>query len=167
MRLSSPSFRDGDPLPASLTSDGANLSPALAWSDLPPGTRSLALLVEDADSPAPGSRSQPFTHWLIYNLQPSLGGLELGANRGGLPAAAVQGVNDFGRESYAGPQAPLRQHRYRFRLFALDATLPALGGEPLDRRRFLELISGGVLAEVVLMGWYRAAAVGTNPVPLT
>lgn len=154
-------------MPANLTSEGAHLSPALAWEDLPRATRSLALMMEDIDASAPGSRSLPFTHWLVYNLQPSSTGINLGANRSGLPAGAVEGKNDLGQRGYAGPDRPRHQHRYRFRLLALDVTLDATRDEALDRQGLLRAVQAHVLDEAELMGWYRAADVGTNPMPVT
>lgn len=126
LRLQSPLMRPDDLLPAEYTCDGADRSPPLQWTGLPPGTGSLALVMKDPDAPG-GS----FVHWVLYNISPSLDGLP----EGGPPAGSVvEGVNDFGRLGYAGPCPPAgdEPHHYEFNLFALDRShidLPAGASE--------------------------------------
>jgi Raf kinase inhibitor-like YbhB/YbcL family protein len=156
MRLSSPSFRAGAPIPVQHTADGIGLSPALAWADLPGGVGSLVLLMEDpgfAGTFAPGI---PFVHWILYNLQPSSAGLALGANRSGWPPGAGSGLNDNGRAGYDGPSPRAgAEHRYVFRLLALDTTLnAALVGLP-GRRELLAAVDGRVLDTAELVATYR------------
>lgn len=121
MCLVSASFADGEALPTAHTGDGGNLSPPLAWGDVPRAARSLLLLFEGPDPT--GRPGPPFAHWILYNVQPSLGGLELAADQTGLPGGCARGRNDFGRTHYVGPVLEFGRHEYRFRLFALDATL--------------------------------------------
>ena len=157
MHVSSASFGHGKDIPQSHTSDGEDLSPPLAWSDVPTGAKSLALVVEDPDAPSPAAaRKHTFVHWILYNLPPSTAALPLGIDRSGLPAGAHEGRNDFGSLAYAGPSPPSGRHRYFFRLYALDTTLPTSLGVP-DRKRFSEAIKGHVLAEAELMGTYERA----------
>lgn len=164
MLLTSPSFRHGDTIPMNHTADGAGLSPALAWSDVPPGTKSLALLLEDPDAPDPMAPQRTFVHWLIYNLPPASGGLALGADRtGGLPRGALLGRNDAGRTQYYGPKPPVGRHRYIFRLFALDDLLPDSLGV-CTRAELLEAMQGHLLAEAELMGTYQRAQPATHPI---
>jgi Raf kinase inhibitor-like YbhB/YbcL family protein len=126
----------------------------LAWSGIPEGARSLALIVEDPD--APGGT---FTHWVLYELAPSLTGLAEGlppterVRVGPGEQEARQGRNDFGKLGYGGPCPPVGTHRYIFRLYALDTTV---GLEPgATREQVLQAIKGHVLAEGLLMGRYR------------
>jgi hypothetical protein len=155
MELSSPSFGEGDLLPSSHAAEGGNLSPPLAWSDLPHGTRSLALVMVDLDAPAPVGPRSPYTHWIVYNLQPSLRGLPLGTNRSGLPPGARPGRNDAGGTEWRGPDPQRGPHRYCFRLFALDATLdPAEVGTP-DLSGLLAAIEDHVLAEARVHAIYQ------------
>src|SRR5437763_3753453 len=123
--LTSSSFGPGDLIPVGHTVDGSGLSPPLEWSDVPRGTRSLALVVEDPDAPSAAGRGQPFVHWIVYNLQPSTSSVPLGAGGGGpdLPAGAFEGRNDGREIGYLPPQPPEGRHRYVFKLFALNATL--------------------------------------------
>jgi len=152
IRLTSPAFADGDTIPARYTCDGADLSPPLRWSHLPPGTKALALICDDPD--APGGTWQ---HWLLVNLSPDLGGLAEGEGSTGetLPAGAVLGVNSWGKRRYGGPcPPPGKPHRYYFRLFALSEPVP--GAEAgLDRAALDAALAGRVLAEGRLMGTYR------------
>jgi Raf kinase inhibitor-like YbhB/YbcL family protein len=156
VNVTSSSFGYGEDIPQSHTADGENLSPPLAWEGVPPQAKSLALVVEDPDAPDPAAPRKTFAHWLVYNLQPSAGGLARGADRSGLPQGAREGRNDFGRLEYQGPSPPVGRHRYFFRLFALDRTLPKTLDIP-DRAHLLEAIEGHVLAETDLMGTYERA----------
>jgi Raf kinase inhibitor-like YbhB/YbcL family protein len=142
MRLTSSAFADGEPIPAMHTCDGDDVSPALAWSDPPEGTATLALCLDDPDA-----GRYPFTHWLAWKL-PLEGALGEGE------AAPAEGRNDFGAPGYRGPcPPPGKPHRYVFALYALDAE-PELG--PSDRRlSFDEAIEGHVLAEARLTGTYK------------
>lgn len=162
MQITSPSFAHGDWIPRNHTADGANLSPPLSFSGVPPGARSLALLVEDPDAPDPAAPRTIFVHWIVYNLQPSTRGLPLGADRGGLPPGARPGRNDFGGLDYEGPAPPVGRHRYVFRLFALDAMLPERLGAP-DRAGLMAAIEGHVIAEAELMGLYEREHVESRP----
>lgn len=153
MTISSPSFGHGDWIPQSHTADGADLSPPLAWAGVPTGTKSLALLVEDPDAPDPVAPQRVFTHWIVYNLDPSSTGLPLAGDRESLPPGARQGMNDFGARRYGGPKPPVGRHRYFFRLFALDTHLPE--NDQMDRRAFLAAIDGHILAETEIVGTYE------------
>ena len=117
--LTSTAFASGTPIPRRHTCEGEDLSPPLVWSDLPAGTRSLALLVDDPD--APGG---VFTHWTGWGLDPDAGSLHEGE---GTPH---EGRNDFGTVGYRGPCPPRGhgRHRYFFRLYALDAALDVSAG---------------------------------------
>src|SRR5688572_18896427 len=97
LTITSPSFTQGDRLPRNHTVDGANLAPPLTFEGVPRGTKSLALLVEDPDAPDPAAPQRIFTHWIVYDLQPSTPALAPGADRDGLPAGAKRGLNDAGR----------------------------------------------------------------------
>ncbi len=112
--LESPAFRDGAPIPARYARRGENLSPPLAWTDAPSGTKSFALIVEDPDAP-----SGTFRHWAVYDIDPHSSSLPEGATI----EPNHSGVNDFGHQQYDGPQPPKGHgaHHYHFRLAALDA----------------------------------------------
>jgi Raf kinase inhibitor-like YbhB/YbcL family protein len=149
LTLTSPTIGHGDLIPRNHTSDGQNRSPTLAWSGVPAGARSLALVVEDPDAPDPAAPQRIFAHWLVYNLPATSAGLGPG-----LPAGARLGRNDFGHLGYEGPAPPIGRHRYFFRLFALDIILPPTLGEP-DRAALMGAIQGHILEEAELMGVYE------------
>jgi len=147
--LTSPAFRSGGPIPQDYTADGRNVSPPLSWGDLPPGTKSLALIVEDPDAPR-----GTFAHWVAYDLPAE--SRELGE---GVPAQAtlangtVQGTNDFGKAGYGGPSPPPgKPHHYFFRLFALDRPIDLPPGA--TREQLLVKKEGHVLGHGELMGTY-------------
>ena len=154
LSLTSPDFAHGASIPAKYTCRGENHSPALQWSAdaLPNGVKSLALIVEDPD--APGGM---FAHWVLYNLPPDTTGLVEGVSPAGsaesaLPQGAQEGPNDFRKTGYGGPCPPSGQHRYFFRLYALDTTI---SGRGLDRAALLKAMDGHVLGQGELMGVYQ------------
>jgi len=149
--LRSASFSDGGSIPRQYTCDGADLSPQLAWQPAPAGSRSFALVMDDPDA------SSDFTHWLLWNLSPLERELAEGAStRGGLPAGAVEGANDFGRRGYGGPCPPRgNPHRYFFTLYALDRRLDLPAGA--TRKQLETAMSGHVLAQGQIVGAYRRA----------
>jgi Raf kinase inhibitor-like YbhB/YbcL family protein len=156
MQLSSPSFRDGTPIPRQQSAEGAELSPPLAWSDLPRGTRSLLLLLEDAGTSSPAGLSKPFLHWAVYNLAPSTPGLELGANRTGLPPPARTAKNDHGRTDYHLPAPRRGTHRFVFWLLALDTTLDPGALGDASREQLFAAFASRVLETAELTGTYRS-----------
>ncbi len=155
MQIFSESFEHDQEIPVEYTCDGDDRSPPLAWSGIPDGTRSLALIVDDPDAPDPAAPKMIWVHWLLYNLPPDCAGLPAGTVSAGLPAGTGEGLNDWKRTGYGGPCPPIGRHRYFFRLFALDARLPDLA-QPTRAR--LELaMEGHHLEEAILMGTYRRA----------
>jgi hypothetical protein len=118
MEIHSPAFGDGEPIPQRYTCDGEDISPPLAWSDVPEGTQSLALICDDPD--APGGT---FAHWAVFDMPPDLDGLPEGYSSPAKPGGYGTGSNDFGRPGYGGPCPPNGHgvHHYHFRLLALDA----------------------------------------------
>jgi Raf kinase inhibitor-like YbhB/YbcL family protein len=153
MSLSSPSFADGAEIPRRNTSDGDDLSPALAWSGVPPGAASLALIVDDPDAPDPRAPRLTWVHWVLYDLPPSAKGLAEDASRKGLPAGTHTGKNDFHRDDWGGPSPPIGRHRYFFKLYALDVALPDL--RTPTKAALEKAMHGHVLAEARLMGTYQ------------
>jgi hypothetical protein len=122
LMLSSPAFASGGEIPAEYTCDGADISPPLAWSDLPDGTRSLVLIVEDPDAP-----SGTFRHWVAYDIPPGARGLDRGYGPSRPASGFREARNDFGKPGYGGPCPPRGHgvHHYHFRLLAISR--PSLG----------------------------------------
>ncbi len=116
-QLTSTAFDPDGAIPVKYTCDGANVSPALAWSDPPAGTQSFALIVDDPDAP-----QKTMAHWLIYSIPPATRALPEGTSKDGkLPDGSRQGKNDQGKVGYSGPcPPPGAVHHYFFKLYALD-----------------------------------------------
>jgi Raf kinase inhibitor-like YbhB/YbcL family protein len=151
MRLWSAAFDEGGTLPPRFTCDGDGVSPPLAWEDVPDGTLGFALLCEDPDAP-----SGLFTHWVLYNLPAGARELAEGVPKDAvLSIGARQGTNSFGAIGYGGACPPRgdREHRYIFKLYALDTSL---GLEPGARReQLLDAVRDHVLAEAQVTGKYK------------
>jgi len=165
--LTSPAFADGARLPERFTADGAGVSPPLGWRDPPPGTASLALLVEDADSPTP----QPLVHAVIWGLPAEAGSLAEGAivADGAGEGARDVGRNSYRREGWLPPDPPTGhgEHRYVFQLFAVDGEAGDPGGDP-GRTALLDAIRGHVVGAGLLIGTYaRAERATVGPVGAT
>lgn len=141
MRLTSPAFVNGSTIPPRYTCDGDDVSPALDIEDIPPGTESLMLIVEDPDAPR-----GTWDHWVAYDIAPISHIPE--AN----PDVGTPGRNSWGRLGYGGPCPPSGTHRYVFRVLALDRTLGLPSGA--TKAEVLEAAHGHVLAEAVLVGLY-------------
>jgi Raf kinase inhibitor-like YbhB/YbcL family protein len=139
--LESSAFQNAQAIPSRHTCEGEDVSPPLRWTNVPEGTRSLALVVDDPD--APGG---VFTHWIGWGLDPAAEGLGEGVQ------APSEGQNDFGTTGYRGPCPPPGhgRHRYVFRLYALDAEPELRAGA---RKAELEqAFEGHVLTTAELVG---------------
>ncbi len=148
--LTSPAFADGTAIPVDHTCDGADVSPPLAWSGTPAGTRALALIVDDPDAPA-----GTWVHWVLYNLPATTS--QLPDNIAKVEAldlgGARQGRNDFRRPGWGGPcPPPGPAHRYFFKLYALDATLEVRPGAL--KSDVETAMQGHTLGVAQLMGTY-------------
>jgi Raf kinase inhibitor-like YbhB/YbcL family protein len=153
LTLTSSAFADGGEIPARFTCEGEDVSPALAWSGLPAGTRSLALVVDDPDAPDPRAPKMTWVHWVLYDLPPGADGLPEAVTPSTLPAGTREGINDWKRTGWGGPCPPIGRHRYFFKLYALDAELPDLGRP--TKARLEEALQGHVLAQAELVGTYE------------
>ncbi|HVV81673.1 MAG TPA: YbhB/YbcL family Raf kinase inhibitor-like protein [Kofleriaceae bacterium] len=149
MKLTSTAFTEGSEIPTQYTCEGADRSPPLAWSDVPAGTKSFALIVDDPDAPDPAAPKRVYVHWVLYDIPAGT----TAAVEGSAPAGARAGKNDWGKAHYGGPCPPIGRHRYFFKLHALDTTLGDRGA--LGKKELLEAMEGHVLAEATLMGTYQ------------
>lgn len=152
LSITSPVFQPNASIPARYTCQGDDLSPALEWSAPPPGTKSLALILDDPDAPM-----GTWVHWVVYNLPASSRGLPEKASQGAsktasLPEGALQGMNSFNRVNYGGPCPPSGEHHYIFHLYALDT---AISGDSLNKEALLKAMDGHILAQGELVGLYK------------
>jgi hypothetical protein len=151
LALTSPAFAPGGPIPRRYTCQGEDLSVPLAWSGLPTGTRSLALVVDDPDAPDPAAPKMTWVHWVLYNIPPA--SPELPRAVKDLPPGTREGKNDWKRTGYGGPCPPIGRHRYFHKLFALDVELPDLK-EP-TKAELEAAMKGHILASAELVGTYQ------------
>jgi Raf kinase inhibitor-like YbhB/YbcL family protein len=144
IKFTSSAFSEGETIPKKFTCDGDNVSPPLSWSDLPEGTMSLALIMDDQDAPA-----GTWVHWVLYNIPADQNGLIEGVR-----GAGIEGKNTSGKQSYGGPCPPRGPaHRYFFKIYALDTILDL---EPGATKGDLErAMQGHSLAEGQLMGKHQ------------
>jgi len=149
LRLSSSAFAAEGAIPSKYTCEGQNVSPPLAWTGAPAGTKSFALVVRDPDAPDPAAPKLVVTHWIVYDLPSDV----LSLAEGDVPSAAFQGKNQQGDTRYMGPCPPIGRHRYYFQLYALDLVLPDLVG---PTKPVLEsAMKGHILGSTELMGTYQ------------
>ncbi len=153
MKIESPAFSHQGEIPVRFTCDGSDVSPPLTWLDLPAGTKSLALIVDDPDAPDPKAPKMTWVHWVIYNLPADTSGLPEAVKTGNLPAGTKQGLNDWKRTGYGGPCPPIGQHRYFHKLYALDIVLPDLG-QP-TKAKLEQAMQGHILANAERIGVYQ------------
>jgi Raf kinase inhibitor-like YbhB/YbcL family protein len=142
--LESSAFENAHAIPSRHSCEGEDVSPPLRWTNVPEGTRSLALVVDDPDAP-----SGVFTHWVGWGLDPAAG--EAGEGE----SAPREGRNDFGTTGYRGPCPPPGhgRHRYAFRLYALNAELEL--GAGAAKAELEQAIEGHVLTTAELVGTYE------------
>lgn len=147
--LVSDAFPDGGAIPVEHTCEGRDVSPPLRWGGLPPGTASLALIVDDPDAPDPAAPKTTWVHWVVYDLPPNVGGLATGAT---LPHGARDGTNDWRRTGWGGPCPAIGRHRYVVKLYALDVALGDRGA--LTKAELEAAMDGHVLDRAQLVGTY-------------
>lgn len=151
--IKSDSFENNKNIPIKFTCDGHDFSPEISWDNIPEGTKSIALLVDDPDAPT----KEPFVHWIIYNIAPNQKNLNENI-KNNLPEGIKQGSNHFKTIGYRGPCPPKGEtHRYFFKLYALD--IPVVSQKDnISKAEFLDIIKGHDLAQAQIIGTYKRKA---------
>ncbi len=148
MEITSTEFREGESIPSKYSCDGQDISPPLAWKDIPEGAKSLALIADDPDAPG-----KTWVHWVVYDVPPTVNGFSESVPASEkLEKGGTQGINDFKRIGYGGPCPPSGEHRYYFKLYALDQVLNEPPG--LSKQKLEQLMEGKILDQCSLMGTY-------------
>lgn len=140
MELTSPEFKHNQPMPAKFTCEGSDINPALIIKDVPSGTKSLALIVDDPDAP-----SGLWVHWVVYNIA-----VTSRIEQDSVPGE--QAMNDSGRQAYHGPCPPSGTHHYFFKVYALDKNIDS---EIKDKTGLEEAMQGHILGKAELIGLYK------------
>jgi len=156
-RLTSPVFEHGEAIPRRYTCEGDDIAPALGWSGVPAGTKSLALIVEDPDAPDPAAPKRIWVHWVLYDIPVTTTGLPEGAGGENLPEGSREGLNDWKKLGYGGPCPPVGRHRYFFRVYALDHVLGEL--KHPTKAALERAMAGHVLAVAELIGTHNKSTV--------
>ncbi len=143
LTIKSPAFSEKERIPSEYTCDGEDVNPPLVFENVPDDARSLALIVEDPDSPG-----KTWTHWVVFNIPPEI----IAIQEDSVPTGSEEAMTDFGKIGYGGPCPHSGTHRYHFRLYALDITLSLT--EDVTHEEILNAIEGHILDEAVLVGLY-------------
>lgn len=148
MQIISSSFGHYESIPSKYTCNGANISPPLTIMDVPEGTKSLVLLMDDPDVPHDLRADGMWDHWIIFNMLPNVRMIEEGIEPKG-----IHGKGTAGNLNYHGPCPPNGKHRYFFKLYALDAMLDLIEG---TRKNEVEVaMKGHILTQTELTGFYE------------
>ncbi len=148
MKLTSSAFVEGGMIPKKYTCDGDDISPPLAWSAVPTGAKSLALICDDPDAPV-----GTWVHWVLFNLPPTVTSLPESISAQKQAAGGMHGMNSWRKLGYGGPCPPSGTHRYFFKLYALDTALSL--GNNATAKDVAAAIKGHVIAEGQIMGKYQ------------
>lgn len=141
MKITSPSFENNGNMPVKFTCDGSDINPSLKIENLPEGTKSLALIVDDPDAPM-----KTWVHWVVYDIPPC-GHIDEDSVPG------KQGINDSGARGYHGPCPPSGTHRYYFKVYALNKILGL--GEGISKGDLEKAMRGSILSSAELVGLYN------------
>lgn len=144
MQITSRAFENNQKIPAEFTCEGNDINPPLTIHDVPEETQSLALIMDDPDTP-----TGTWDHWIVYNIEPTV--TEIAPNS--IPAQGTQIINSFRKLDYGGPcPPPGPQHRYFFKVYALDTMLDS--SLINDKPSLLSAMQGHILTSAELIGLY-------------
>ena len=158
MRITSPAFEHNRRIPGKYTCDGENVNPPLSFSEVPKNTKSLVLIVDDPDAPSKtaSNAAGAWVHWVVYNIDSAT--REVSENS--VPRGGQEGLTDFGNPGYGGPCPPSGNHRYFFKLYALDSALNL--SQKSDKQSLFankkaveEAMQGYILDSTELVGLYE------------
>lgn len=142
LTIASPVFKDRENIPVKYTCDGDNINPPLSISGVPKLAKSLALIVDDPDAPA-----GLWIHWVAWNIDPKTKLIPEG-----IKTIGINGLNTSGNGSYGGPCPPDKEHRYFFKIFALDVLLDVPQTSGADE--LIKAMAGHIIDKAELIGLY-------------
>ena len=148
MHLTSPAFKEGGIIPSVYTCEGKNINPPLEISGVPANAKSLCLIMDDPDVPAFVRPDRMYDHWVVFNMPSNLHKIP----ENSIPHG-IQGKNTSGQNQYIGPCPPDREHRYFFKLYALDKMLDLKAGAA--KHEVEKAMQGHIIAQCQLMGRYE------------
>jgi Raf kinase inhibitor-like YbhB/YbcL family protein len=139
--VTSPAFSNNEIIPATYTCIGLDINPEITISDIPDGTKSLALIIDDPDAP-----NGTFDHWIMWNIPPT-GKIKKNS------APGIQGKNGKGENKYMGPCPPDGTHHYNFKVYALDTDLDL--PKDADKNALLKAMDNHILASGGFIGLFN------------
>ncbi|MDE3046296.1 MAG: YbhB/YbcL family Raf kinase inhibitor-like protein [Verrucomicrobiota bacterium] len=148
MHLTSSAFPAEGKIPSLYTCEGKNINPPLEFHDVPAAAKALVLLMDDPDVPRDRRPDGMWDHWVVFNIPPATRSIAEHT-----PPPGIQGANTDGKNSYYGPCPPDREHRYFFKLYALDTLLHLAPGA--TKKQVEHAMQGHILAQAELMGRYE------------
>jgi Raf kinase inhibitor-like YbhB/YbcL family protein len=148
MHLTSPAFEQGGKIPSEYTCDGRDINPELNISGPVTGAKSLVLIVDDPDVPESVRKDRMWVHWVVFNIPPQTSKIPKHSQPSGTP-----GMNTGNQLGYMGPCPPDREHRYFFKIYALDEILDLPRGA--TKEQIIRQMDGHILAIAELMGRYE------------
>ena len=148
MKLTSKVFEHEGKIPSKYTCDGENVNPPLQISGVPENAKTLVLIMDDPDVPPSVRQDQMFDHWVVFNIPPDIENIDEGNEPPG-----TAGIGTSGQTGYYGPCPPDREHRYFFKLYALDTKLGL--SEEADKKAVEKAMDGHIIEKHVLMGRYE------------
>lgn len=149
LKFTTTSFSIGDYIPSKYTCDGIDISPALKWENVPQGTKSFVIIMDDPDAPV-----GTWDHWVVYNIPPNVTKLPEGVDISSI--GAIPGKNSWPSDNlrYRGPcPPPGKPHRYFFKLYAVD--IPTDFEKGLTKKEVLKKIEGHILDSAEFYGLYK------------
>ena len=144
MKLTSSAFDNNSIIPKKYGYKHGNISPPLKFEDIPEGTKSLVLIIDDPD--AMEAVGKVWSHWIIWNISPNIS--EFPENS--IPENCLEGKTDFGEIGYGGPAPPDKEHRYVFKLYAIKSILPNPKGS--SKQEIENSIQNQILEKTELYG---------------
>lgn len=151
--MSSKAFAPHGAIPSKHTCQGRDVSPPLDWTGAPAGVKTFALIVDDPDAPDPAAPKMTWVHWVLYNIPGTASALQEATTSDSLSEGTLEGLNDWKQTGYRGPCPPIGRHRYFYKLYALDVTLPDLNRP--NKAQLEKAMQGHVLDTAELMGTYQ------------
>jgi hypothetical protein len=147
MQLTSPAFKEGGSIPSKFTCDGEGINPELSISGIPSNAKTLVLIMDDPDVPESVRKDRMWDHWVVFNIPPTTTKIPESS-----PPFGTPGKNTDGGLTYQGPCPPDREHRYFFKLYALDCSLSLPQGA--TKTEVEQAMKGHILQQSQLMGRY-------------
>lgn len=143
MKIESKAFREKEKIPDKYTANGEDINPPLEIKNIPENTKSLALIVDDPDAPV-----GCWVHWLVWNIKPTTNTI----SQDSVPEGSIQGINDFKKNNYGGPNPPSGTHRYFFKIYALDTILNL--DKNSNKEDLLKEMENHIIDQAQLIGLY-------------